>query len=400
MPSAGQGKKTAGQRFNSHNHVGIDRKKQMTSSVKQLKEVIVLGAGVIGLTTAIKIQERGGYHVHVISEVLPSDPKSIKYTSHWAGAHHVSLAGDDVKQQKIDRETFDIMWKLSAPGCAAEGSFLRIQQEEYYGEEKAQPDPLEFMPDFKVLPQDSLVHPKAVHGISFRTITIDVPAYLNYLLSRLLTAGASVTRGTVQHIDQLVEGGAYPFTGTGAGPTPPDAIIVCAGLGARTLGGVEDKEVFSMRGQTVLLRAPWVRFGRTISTKEGLWTYTIPRRRGDVIVGGTKAINDWYPHPRPETTRDILRRALELVPELAPPGSRSEHEPTVDDLLPLVVEEGCGLRPARNGGIRLEMEWAKAARDSGRIPVVHNYGHGGYGYISSWGSASVALKLLEGALAE
>lgn len=126
-----------------------------------------------------------------------------------------------------------------------------------------------------------------------------------------------------------------------------------------------------------------------------------------------------YPHPRPETTRDILRRALELVPELAPPGSRSEHEPTVDDLLPLVVEEGCGLRPARNGGIRLEMEWAKAARDSGRIPVVHNYGwavscsvhmiadrlhlcgrHGGYGYISSWGSASVALKLLEGALAE
>lgn len=39
------------------------------------------------------------------------------------------------------------MWKLSAPGCAAEGSFLRIQQEEYYGEEKAQPDPLEFMPD-------------------------------------------------------------------------------------------------------------------------------------------------------------------------------------------------------------------------------------------------------------
>jgi hypothetical protein len=40
--------------------------------------------GIIGLTTAITIQERGGYHVTVVSEVHPSDPKTIKYTSHWA----------------------------------------------------------------------------------------------------------------------------------------------------------------------------------------------------------------------------------------------------------------------------------------------------------------------------
>jgi D-aspartate oxidase len=133
-----------------------------------------------------------------------------------------------------------------------------------------------------VVPRDSLTHAKAVHGVSFRTVTIDVPVYLNYLLSRLLAAGASVTRGTVQHIDQLVEGGAYLFTGARAGPRPPDAIMVCAGLGVRTLGGVEDQDVFPLRGQTVLLRAPWVRFGRTIGTKEGIWTYIIPRRRGDV----------------------------------------------------------------------------------------------------------------------
>jgi D-amino-acid oxidase len=133
-----------------------------------------------------------------------------------------------------------------------------------------------------VLPHDSLVHAKAVYGISFQTITIDVPVYLSYLLSRLLAAGASIARGTVQHIDQLAEGGAYPFTGARESPRPPDAIIICAGLGARTLGGVDDKDVFPMRGQTVTLRAPWVRIGRTISTKEGLWTYTIPRRHGDV----------------------------------------------------------------------------------------------------------------------
>jgi glycine/D-amino acid oxidase-like deaminating enzyme len=41
-------------------------------------------AGVVGLSTAIKIQEHGGYHVTVIGETIPGDPKSIRYTSPWA----------------------------------------------------------------------------------------------------------------------------------------------------------------------------------------------------------------------------------------------------------------------------------------------------------------------------
>lgn len=40
--------------------------------------------GVIGLTTALKIQEKGGYQVEIVAEVLPLDPKTIKYTSQWA----------------------------------------------------------------------------------------------------------------------------------------------------------------------------------------------------------------------------------------------------------------------------------------------------------------------------
>jgi glycine/D-amino acid oxidase-like deaminating enzyme len=66
------------------------------------------------------------------------------------------------------------------------------------------------------------------------------------------------------------------------GAKPPAAIVVCAGIGARFLGGVADADVFPIRGQTVLVRAPWVTFGRTISSKTGLWTYIIPRKGGDV----------------------------------------------------------------------------------------------------------------------
>jgi D-amino-acid oxidase len=40
--------------------------------------------GVVGLTTAVKILETGMYDVTIIAETLPSDPKTIRYTSHWA----------------------------------------------------------------------------------------------------------------------------------------------------------------------------------------------------------------------------------------------------------------------------------------------------------------------------
>jgi D-amino-acid oxidase len=63
---------------------------------------------------------------------------------------------------------------------------------------------------------------------------------------------------------------------------PPAAVVVCVGLAARTLGGVEDKDVYPVSGQTVRLRAPWIRDGQTVGTEEGSHTYTIPRKGGDV----------------------------------------------------------------------------------------------------------------------
>ena len=121
----------------------------------------------------------------------------------------------------------------------------------------------------------------AVLATSFSTVSIDTPAYLPYLLARFLARGGSIIRNSLQHISQVLEGALTPFK--------PDALVVCAGIGARSLGGVEDKDVFPIRGQTVLIRAPWVKFGRTINGKDDL-TYIIPRRSGD--VSGTVVHSD------------------------------------------------------------------------------------------------------------
>jgi hypothetical protein len=79
-----------------------------------------------------------------------------------------------------------------------------------------------------------------------------------------------------------------------------------------------------------------------------------------------------YPVSRPETARDILERNLSMCPELAPPEVRAEREPTVEDIV--VIEEGCGLRPGRTGGIRLEVEWSEAVKGERKVPIVYNYG--------------------------
>ena len=121
----------------------------------------------------------------------------------------------------------------------------------------------------------------AVLATSFTTVSIETPAYLPYLLARFLARGGSIIKNSLQHISQVLEGALTPFK--------PDALVVCAGIGARSLGGVEDRDVFPVRGQTVLIRAPWVKLGQTINGKDDL-TYIIPRRSGN--VSGTVVHSD------------------------------------------------------------------------------------------------------------
>lgn len=79
-----------------------------------------------------------------------------------------------------------------------------------------------------------------------------------------------------------------------------------------------------------------------------------------------------YPVARPSTTTEILKRSLALCPELVSPEIRAVRAPTIDDIRPLVIEEGCGFRPARKGGVRLDVDWT--TNGTHNIPVVFNYG--------------------------
>jgi D-amino-acid oxidase len=59
-----------------------------------------------------------------------------------------------------------------------------------------------------------------------------------------------------------------------------------------------------------------------------------------------------------------------------------------------IIRVGVGLRPMREGGPRVEKEQING------VWTVHNYGHGGYGYQSSYGSADAAVDLVNSIVGE
>ena len=75
-----------------------------------------------------------------------------------------------------------------------------------------------------------------------------------------------------------------------------------------------------------------------------------------------------------------MRRAVDICPALTD-GKGIEHLS--------IIRHGVGLRPLRIGGTRVEKE------NIDTMWVIHNYGHGGYGYQSSYGCSQAVVKLLE-----
>ncbi|GAA5938352.1 hypothetical protein JCM3775_000870 [Rhodotorula graminis] len=352
------------------------------------RHVVVLGAGVVGLSTAIRLLEHG-YKVDVVARDLPDDPKSIAFTSPWAGAHHVSVAtGSDMRMHEFDKHTFEVMSTMIEQG---HGSLFFCTQTEFREQSRPTGDAgklsqlslvSRYHPDFRWLDEHEL--PAGIaHGATFKAILIDTPTYLSSLVARLKELGGSLHRSnSLSSLDSVLS--VHPSF------AHADLVVNCSGLGARTL--VPDDKVFPTRGQLVIVKAPWVKEGRT-RLGDGVYTYTIPRpKTGHVVLGGCAEKNNWDPRPRSDMARQIKERCLALCPELLPPDKRGNG--TSDDLD--VVEDAVGLRPTREGGIRLELGALEG--DGRRVAVVHNYGHGGYGFQSSWGSAEAAVELVEEAL--
>ncbi|KAI9444753.1 nucleotide-binding domain-containing protein [Lactarius indigo] len=347
------------------------------------KHVVILGAGVIGLTIAHVLTEDAGFKVTIVARDMPEDLTSQAFASPWAAADWSPLTTDG-RLMSWEKHTFDKFWSMIPTGLV-----MKLPSRIYFGAdivEKAS-QWKDIVRDFRVLPSDHPLPPKARGGVQFDSYSVNPEVYLPWLKSQLEGRGVSFVRRRVSGLDEASE-----LAGEGG------AVINATSLGARSLLGVEDTKVYPIRGQVVLVHAPSVNecvvFLPEDTTKV---TYLIPRAAtpGMVLVGGTFQPNNWDTSLSIPTARDILARAKELVPALAEPTTR-------------IQAHNVGLRPGREGGPRVEAQFVDLPSEDALVPklseasgkarsilVVHAYGFGPAGYQQSWGAAEETVRLLK-----
>ncbi|MGA8246069.1 MAG: FAD-dependent oxidoreductase [Nocardioides sp.] len=295
------------------------------------ERVLVVGAGVIGLSCAVRLLG-AGHRVDVLARDLPLETTSSVAAAIWYP--YLALPRDRVVAW--GRATYDECVRLAG----VEGSGVVMRRGTELLRERT-PDPWWV----EAVPALERVAPRAPYhdAWSFVTPVIEMPVYLAWLAGRVRDGGGTITRMAMARLPE--------------GPL----VVNCSGLGSRGLA--QDTTTTPVRGQVVVveqigLREWWL-------ADQGP-TYVVPRS-ADIVLGGTDDAGEWDRRPSPEVAEDIVRRATDLVPELAPAR---------------VLRHQVGLRPARPA-VRLE-----------RVgDVIHCYGHGGAGVTLSWGCADEVASL-------
>lgn len=228
--------------------------------------------------------------------------------------------------------------------------------------------------DFRELSKEEL--PAGVaSGCEFGSVCINVMLYLPWLVGKCRENGVVFRRGVIKHISEAAN---LSHTGKRA-----DIVVNSTGLMASRLGGVMDADVVPVRGQLVVVRneAPYMvtKSGTDDADDE---VFYIMRRAagGGTILGGTYQKGQWESQPDPNIATRIMRRAVEMMPEL----TEGKGVGGLD-----IIRHAVGLRPFRNGGVRLEKEKIDGTW------IVHNYGHAGWGYQGSYGCAERVVELVD-----
>jgi D-amino-acid oxidase len=309
-----------------------------------MTDVTVVGAGIVGLVSALRLAE-AGHRVRVVAAATGTDTTSAVAAALW----YPYRAAPPDKVTRWSAETFGELSRLAGePGSGVRMRWGR----ELFRVPTADPWWVSAVPTWERL--DS-VPPGYADGLRLPVPVVDMPRHLAWLLAGLATRGVAVERRSLTTL-----------------PDDGDVVVNCAGLGARTL--VPDRSVRALRGQVVVVE----QFGLTEwvldQSDEVNLTYVVPRERS-VVLGGTAEEGAEDLAPDPGTAAAILTRCAALVPEAA---------------RATVIAHRVGLRPVRPT-VRLELE--RRAR-----PVVHCYGHGGAGVTLSYGCAREVVGLV-GALA-
>jgi D-amino-acid oxidase len=308
--------------------------------------IAVIGSGVIGLTSAVRLLEQG-FPVTVYARETPPYTTSDVAAAYWAPG---ALYGGG-RMRRWALESLAAFTKLAeTPASGVRFNLLYELSTEPLGVPDL-PPPLHT----EAVPPGRFPAPWTGFGVTVPQI--DVPVYMPWLFQHFHNLGGQLVHGEIHSLAELA--GTHRL------------VVNCAGLGAQTLTG---DELFPIRGQVIRIRKPAGLPPEMLSSEShNEITYIIPRSE-DCLLGGTYHYGDARSEIDEEIATGILARCARFYPALAEPD---------------IIEHRVGLRPGRRA-VRLETE-----QMGEEITGVHNYGHAALGHTLSWGCAAEVVALVQ-----
>jgi D-amino-acid oxidase len=306
-------------------------------------DVLIIGAGVMGLSAGIRLAEEGlGVRVYAAES----------RASAAAGAIWDPLYAYHPSTPEWAARTYDQFFHMA--GEHIPGVRLVHGLEASRTTSRA-PDLTRGLPDFRECTPAELPDGFAT-GWQFTAPIVDMPVYLDYLEKRLRDAGGEIETRRLRSLDEGVAEAAV--------------LVNCSGMGAREL--VPDRAMQPVKGQLVAVRNPGVT-DFFIEQSDGIResTYFLPH--GDILLlGGSAEPGNEGLEPDAVVAQGIVERCSRILPAIG----------KVD-----ILGHRVGIRPHRPQ-VRLEHVVVPGGH------VVHNYGHSGSGVSLSWGCADDALDMV------
>ena len=279
---------------------------------REERSAAVIGAGVVGLTTARQLQRRG-FDVTVYAADVPPNTTS-----------NMSLAGWTPTSGLVGRggrtAAFDAQFREAARTAHTElqllvGRGYGISWIEGYALRSTPPGP--DAREDPLLPSDLQApatllgpgeHPFPTPYATLRmSLHIEPSIYLDRLVSDVRGAGGRIVIRRLEDRRDLA--------------TLDEPIVVnCTGLGAGALVG--DAEIRPLKGQLTLLvpqaEVDYTTFGAA-SPQAGGFVHMAPRRDG-IALGGTSVEGEWSLEPDREARERIVESHIDLFTRMGPAG--------------------------------------------------------------------------------
>ncbi|MDQ0733492.1 FAD-dependent oxidoreductase [Arthrobacter sp. B1I2] len=332
-----------------------------------MSKVTVIGGGVTGLTTAIRLRE-AGHEVTVAAKDYLAGTTSWVATAIW----HLFWVEVDERVERWSVTALDELIRLSR---IEETGVTLVRGIECVRE--TSPDAEDFVqgrtgaawqhivPSYEALTLEELKgrlpwdYPleTMLGGYIIEVPIADMSVYLPYLMKRLEHLGVRLESDTFENFSEVEE------------RFPADWYINCTGLGSATLAG--DSTLRGIKGQIVRVThdGSITEYIADDFSPRGM-TYILPRGQ-DIVLGGSEDTDCDDSNIDDQLAASILARCAALVPDIANA---------------TVLEHLAGLRPYRPS-IRLEF-------DPDVSNLIHNYGHGGSGVSLSWGCSAEVVEMV------